>query len=167
VLCQQNLISPHKYLVMTQQKYAVSVSRSTTYFDPTLTDCLSCVDYDRHLVSVSSSGKQFGRCVSIIDLTQYWILEYTFSRWSSQQNMLCQQNLTELRYYDAINYALLVLCCNTSSVTPQSWPTLRNSRGCCERSGLSYHKSQLTRRFSHFARDEARIAAPGHFWIRG
>ena len=34
------------------------------------------------------------RCAYIIDLTQYWILEYTFSRWSSQENMLCQQNLT-------------------------------------------------------------------------
>jgi len=70
MLCQQNLISQHKYM-MTQQKYAVSVACSTTYFDPTLIDCLSCVDFDRHLVSVSSSGTHYGCCAYIIDLTQY------------------------------------------------------------------------------------------------
>jgi len=30
MLCQQNLISPHKYLVMTQQKYAVSAENLTS-----------------------------------------------------------------------------------------------------------------------------------------
>ena len=49
----------------------VLLSRSTTYFDPMLTDCLSCVDFDRHLVSVSSSGAHFGCCAYITDLTQY------------------------------------------------------------------------------------------------
>jgi len=53
------------------------------------------VDFERHLVSVGSgSGAHFHRGAYIIDLTQYSILEYTFTRWSSQQNMLCQQNLT-------------------------------------------------------------------------
>jgi len=30
MLCQQNLISPHKYLVMTQQRYAVSAKNLTS-----------------------------------------------------------------------------------------------------------------------------------------
>jgi len=42
------------------------------------------VDCERHLVSVGS-GAHFDRCAYIIDLTQYWILEFTFSCWSSQQ----------------------------------------------------------------------------------
>jgi len=49
----------------------VLLSRSTMYFDPTLTDCLSCVEFDRHLVSVSSSGAHFNCCAYIIDLTQH------------------------------------------------------------------------------------------------
>jgi len=81
-LCQQNLLSQQKALVMTQHicciSNNVSLSRSTTYFDPTLADCLSCVDFDRHLFSVSSSGAHFDCCPYITDLTQYWIFEYTF-----------------------------------------------------------------------------------------
>ena len=42
----------------------VSLSRSTTYFDPTLTDCLSCVDFDRHLVSVSRAVSAKTCCIS-------------------------------------------------------------------------------------------------------
>jgi len=59
-------------------------------FDPTPTACLLCVDFERHLVSVGSgSGAHFDRCTYIIDLTQYWTLEYTFRRWSSQQKLRC------------------------------------------------------------------------------
>jgi len=85
-LCQPKLAELSKCLMITRQKIAelakicchspakyavsnnVSLSRSTTYFDPTLTDCLSCVDFDRHLVSVSSSGAHFDCCAYIIDL---------------------------------------------------------------------------------------------------
>jgi len=73
-LYQQNFLSQQKALVMTHDICCVSnnvlLSRSTTYFDPTLTYCLSCVDFDRHLVSVSSSGAHFDCCAYIIDLTQ-------------------------------------------------------------------------------------------------
>jgi len=48
-----------------------TLSRSTTYFDPTPTACLSCVDFERHVVSVGSgSGAHFDRCAYIIDLTR-------------------------------------------------------------------------------------------------
>ena len=51
------------------------------YFDPTPTDCLLRVDFDRRLVSISSGNSaHFNRCAYIIDLTQYWSHEYTFSR---------------------------------------------------------------------------------------
>jgi len=43
-----------------------------TYFDPTPTDCLSRVDFDRHLVFIcSGNGADFNRCAYLIDLTQY------------------------------------------------------------------------------------------------
>jgi len=44
-----------------------------TYFDPTPTDCLSRVDFDRHLIFIcSGNGAHFDRYAYIIDLTQYW-----------------------------------------------------------------------------------------------
>jgi len=44
-----------------------------THFDPTTTDCLSRVDFDRHLVFNSSgNGAHFDRCAYIIDLAQHW-----------------------------------------------------------------------------------------------
>ena len=72
----------------------VSLSRSTTYFVTTLADCLSCVDFDRHLVSVSSSGAHFNCCAYIIDLTQHWIFQYTF--WLASKRF---------RYWDMSGYS--------------------------------------------------------------
>ena len=80
------------YMLCQQQCVVISID---DVLWPDADRLLSCLDFDRHLVSVGSGGgAHFDRCAYIIDLTQYWILEYTFSRWSSQQNMLCQQNFT-------------------------------------------------------------------------
>jgi len=43
MLCQQNLISQHKYLVMTQQKYAVSAKNLTSQRNELIQQKIRCV----------------------------------------------------------------------------------------------------------------------------
>ena len=63
-LCQQKLL--------IQQKYATLWPDADRIWTLTSIWFLSC-----------GSGAHFNRCAYNIDLTQYWILEYTFSRWTS------------------------------------------------------------------------------------
>ena len=83
----ESLKSPGDYsaYMLYQQKFDESViNELRDYFDPMPTDCLSPVDFDWHLIFIcNGNDAHFDRCSYIIDLTQYWFIEYIFSRRSS------------------------------------------------------------------------------------
>ena len=90
-LYKQNLLSQQNALVMTQHICCVSkICRlSNKWADSAKIRNTLWPDADRiwtltgiWFLSCGSSA-HFNRCAYIIDLTRYWILEYTFSRWSS------------------------------------------------------------------------------------
>jgi len=57
----ENLLS-QQYLLNCDVLFSYLDRRSTTHFHPTSTDCLLCVDFERHLASVSSGrGAHFDR----------------------------------------------------------------------------------------------------------
>jgi len=90
-LYKQNLLSQQNALVMTQHICCVSkICRlSNKWADSAKIRNTLWPDADRIWTLTGiwflscGSGAHFDRCGYIIDLTQYWILEYTFSRWSS------------------------------------------------------------------------------------
>jgi len=72
--------------VRCQQKFDESATNELIQQNTrhTLTRRRLHVDFDRHLAFIGSgNGEHFDCCAYIIDLTQYWFIEYIFSRRSS------------------------------------------------------------------------------------
>ena len=112
VLCQYNLLSP--VVLAKFDESGIKVLRDVHW--PDANDCLSRVDFERHLVFIcSGNGAHFDRCAYIIDLTQYWcsclppnVTVYPVSDYDRTATLICIA-LDRIRFWRRIERTELII----------------------------------------------------------